>query len=53
MSFSTAQKSDIFSQPLKSNCCKKAMLYGIMAPKAELCDGRILISLDSKTTADL
>ena len=51
MSFSTEQKADIFSQPIKSVCCKRALLAGIVTSKGSVKDGLITAAVDSKATA--
>lgn len=52
MSFSQDQKSDIISQSVRSGCCKRALLYGVLAARAKN-DGEIVsISVDSSDTVD-
>nr|MBQ8890017.1 DNA-binding protein WhiA [Clostridia bacterium] len=52
MSFSSEQKAEIISQPIKNACCKRAMLQGVLAAKAGLSDTNIDISVDSADTAE-
>ena len=48
MSFSQAQKENIITQQYKSACCRRALLYGILFPKATLAEGVITLSLESE-----
>ncbi len=47
MSFSQEQKSEIISQPIKSACCRRAFLEGILSSRATVEDHNIYISLDN------
>ena len=47
MSFSSDEKNEIFSQAIKSTCCKMALLSGILSSKATLDAGVIRISAAS------
>ena len=46
MSFSQEQKAETLLQPIKTSCCKRAMLQGILAAKALIDEHAICISLD-------
>lgn len=46
MSFSQEQKAAAILQPIKTSCCKKAMLQGMLAAKATLSDDGISLSVD-------
>ena len=46
MSFSQEQKAETLLQPIKTSCCKRAMLQGILAAKAEMDERTICISVD-------
>lgn len=52
MSFSQDQKADIISQPIKSGCCKKAILQGILSARGKIENDSISISVDSADTAE-
>ena len=52
MSFSTEQKAEIMSQALKSACCRRALLQGVLFARGELCDDKITVSVDSDRTAE-
>ena len=49
MSFSSDQKNEIMTQEIKSGCCRRAFLQGVFAAKADLCDDRIVLSLENET----
>ena len=51
MSFSQEQKAAITAQPIKSACCKRALLQGVIAAKGVLDKDNVLISVDSAETA--
>lgn len=51
MSFSQEQKNVIMSQPIKSVCCKRALLQGALAVKGRLDADSVNISVDSVETA--
>lgn len=53
MSFSSDQKKEILAQPIKSACCRRAFIQGVLASRAELSDGLISISVDSIDTANV
>ena len=43
MSFAIEQKKRIISEPIKSGCCRRALLYGVLAAKArQISDGVLL-----------
>ena len=52
MSFSTEQKSHIIAQPIKSKCCKKALLLGVLASRGALNGDEITVVVDSRGTAE-
>lgn len=45
MSFSLNEKNEIMNQPIKSSCCKMALLSGILSSKATLDEGVVKISV--------
>ena len=47
MSFSGEQKKDVISAELKSQCCKSATLYGMLAARATVDNGCVQLSLSS------
>lgn len=47
MSFSYEQKQDIMKIQMKSFCCRKAFLHGVLASRARCCDGLVEISLEN------
>lgn len=51
MSFSSEQKKDIISQPIKNACCRRAFLQGVLASRADVRDAELFISVDSLDTA--
>ncbi len=51
MSFSSMQKKDIISQPIKNACCRRAFLQGVLASRAEIAEEHITISVDGLDTA--
>ena len=52
MSFSTEQKKEIINTVLRSHCCRRALLDGILASHSDVRDGAVFISLDSSETVD-
>ena len=52
MSFSLQEKNDIINQPIKSACCKRALLSGILASKAIVEDGFIRLNAYSDESVD-
>ena len=52
MSFSQEQKSGILSQAIKTSCCKRSMLQGILTARGHVNGDDVYISLDSVDTAD-
>ncbi len=52
MSFSQDQKIDIISQPVRSSCCKRAILHGVLTVRGKIENDNILISVDSADTAE-
>ena len=51
MSFSQDQKMGIIAQSVKTSCCKRALLQGMLTVRAQTCDGDVHISVDSTDTA--
>ena len=51
MSFSSEQKLEIISQPIKSSCCRHAMVQGIIVSRGVCEDGKISLSLDKEVAA--
>lgn len=52
MSFCKEQKVEILSCDIKSMCCKRAILYGILCSTAVINKNKIMLSLDSNETAE-
>ena len=52
MSFSQEQKAVIISQPIKSSCCKLALLQGVLAAKGRTNGKDISISVESVDAAE-
>ena len=52
MSFSLEEKNDIINQPIKSACCKRALLSGILASRATVEDGFIKLNAYSDESVD-
>lgn len=52
LSFSSEQKSEIISQPIKALCCKKAFLCGVITSRGSLTDGGVAIHLGTKELAE-
>jgi len=53
MSFSSIQKDAIVSQHYKASCCRRALLYGVLFAKANLClDNSISIHIERKNIAE-
>lgn len=52
MSFSSEQKADILSQPIKSVCCKRSLLSGIITARGSLSNDGISVSLSSRELAE-
>lgn len=51
MSFSSKVKEEIIYSTIKNSCCRRALLHGVIASKAFLEDGMILISIENEETA--
>lgn len=52
MSFSQEQKADAISQPIRTSCCKKALIQGILAARGAISDGLVTVSIESTEVAD-
>jgi len=52
VSFSQEQKMSIIAQSVKTSCCKRAMLQGILTARGHICEDQIHISVDSIDTAN-
>ncbi len=52
MSFSAEQKRDIISQVIKSPCCRKSFLRGIISARADVAENGLVISVDSTENAE-
>lgn len=48
MSFSQDQKAEAIAQPIKTSCCKKALIQGILAARGSVSNGIITVSVDGK-----
>ena len=52
MSFSIEQKYEIIDSPIKSQCCKRALLHGILASAGTVVDEEIVIPVFDKKIAE-
>ena len=52
MSFASEQKLNIMSHELRSNCCKRAYIEGIISASSSLDGEDVVLSLDSSATAE-
>lgn len=52
MSFSSEQKADILSQPIKSMCCKKSLLAGIITSRGALINDGLAVSVAARELAE-
>ena len=52
MSFSSEQKKEITDTPLHAPCCKAAMIRGVLAAKAELSAGEVILSVEGQANAE-
>lgn len=52
MSFSSEQKNEILGQKYKNACCRRALVQGILASKARICDDGIEVSVEGQSLAD-
>ena len=52
MSFSSEQKISIINQIYKSQCCRRALLSGVLFARGALCDRGIYISVEKSDTAE-
>ena len=52
MSFSQKQKADLINQPIRTSCCKKSFLQGILAARGSLVSEGIVISVESIESAE-
>ena len=53
MSFSSEQKSSIINQNIKSACCRRALLLGVMFAKARCTPSGIVISVEKREYAEI
>ena len=52
MSFSTDQKKEIMCSALKSQCCRRSLLEGVLCSHGKSENGKLFISLDSRETIE-
>ena len=52
MSFSQDQKMSVIAQSVKTSCCKRALLQGVLSARGQMYGNDILVSVDSIDTAD-
>lgn len=52
MSFSQEQKATIINQPVKTSCCKRALLHGVLAARGCVTGDNVSVSVDSLETAN-
>jgi DNA-binding protein WhiA len=50
MSFSSERKEEIIAHQYKSQCCRKALLYGVLIAKGSASDDVVTIALESRET---
>ena len=48
MSFASEQKIRIISEPIKSGCCRRALLYGVLAAKAKQTNDGLLMRVPTE-----
>ena len=53
MSFSSEQKASLAALPIKSACCRRAYIQGILAARGTLLDGQIVLSVDGSLSFDI
>ena len=53
MSYSSDLKHQLAGKEIKRNCCRKAILFGMLAMRGQRKDGSLTISLESSSTAPL
>ena len=52
MSFSSEQKCRIIQEQIKTNCCKKAFLTGVILSRGSIVDGEVEVRLESRPIAE-
>lgn len=52
MSFSSDLKSEIIEQPIKTSCCRKAFACALLASKARVEDGKVVLRLENDQQAE-
>lgn len=52
MSFSSDLKNEIISTSAKSSCCRRAFLQGVLSARGKVCDGDVMLSLESLPMAE-
>ena len=52
MSFASEQKAELLLVTDKNACCRRAMLFGILAAKAEICDDALELNVDGEKTVE-
>ena len=52
MSFSQYQKMSVIAQSVKTSCCKRALLQGVLSARGQMYGNDVLVSVDSIDTAD-
>ncbi len=52
MSFSKEQKSELIRSMPKNSCCRRSMLYGMLASKGELSADAVCLRMDGDDTVD-
>ncbi len=50
MSFSSEQKEEIMTEPIKQLCCRRAFLEGVLASRAYVSEGNVVLPLDGEDT---
>lgn len=53
MSFSSEIKDLLSTIPIKKNCCRKALLYGLLSPQSVFSEGHFAFSTDNENVSTL
>ena len=53
MSYSSELKHQLAEKEIKRSCCRRALLYGILSSRAEVRDGRVMLTLEGESVAPL
>lgn len=53
MSYSTELKHQLCGKEIKRGCCRRALLYGMLSARAELCEEQVTLVLEGEAVAPL